>query len=204
MNPPAVFRYFLPKQTEDIWCIPSVSWAVFTDSNSLMKTPSDVYWNTGLQKGFSFQNFHSHVLTLHKNLKLWMIFSDLVHHSKFSTLLSWRTPFKWLTSGLFSGFRINVSATRRCTEKVIFHSHLYKPTCTYPWQFGLTINNFSFQDPLKLKVFTLPALLTSYLPSYQKIGFQISSIFNKIIRSVREAQSQNNTSLTQRNKKRLN
>ena len=131
---------------------------------SFINFQSFEYCFTGLDKGLSYHFFHNHGGTAHKTLYACIVFSDLVTHSKFSSLLSFFIPLIWFTCGLFSGFGINARATNLCTNSLL----VYKSIIWY----CLLLS--SFNSLLFIRLLTLPVLLTIYRHSYQGMSFQIS------------------------------
>jgi len=110
------------------------------------------------------------LLVLNHKLCACLQFSLIVHHSKFSTLLSAFIPFIWFTWGLLYGFLINVWATNLWIFKCfVFHSS-YTFQYTYHKWF-LNVFNINVIHLLFFRKFQKQ--LTSYL-LYQGTCFQIS------------------------------
>ena len=65
----------------------------------------------------------------HKMWILWNWFSERVHHSKFSTLLSVLIQFLWFTCGLFSGLSIKAIQTNLWT--FLLYILFFEQTCHY-------------------------------------------------------------------------
>lgn len=84
-------------------------------------------------------------------------FSLLVHHSRFSTLLSVLIPFIWFTCGLFSGLGINALATSLCGLKLYFFLLTVTLTTKYPFGFGC-----AFKYLLVSLFHTSPVLVMKY------------------------------------------
>jgi hypothetical protein len=99
-------------------------------------------------------------------------FSLLVHHSRFSTLLSFLIQFLWLTCGLLSGFGMYVRETSLWILKYLFHSLLRSHTLVYQFLSFFSFKNLfhphhHFQGWLQ----TFPSSVTAYSHSYQGISF---------------------------------
>lgn len=104
-------------------------------------------------------------------------FSAVVHHSKFSTLLSCFTPFLWFINGLLSGFGIKEMATHLCRGTDFskpFES--VRSTLMYPYFVGLGFKNL---DNRLLQI--LPNEDTSYSPMYPSTSENISFFIKKIL-----------------------
>lgn len=98
-------------------------------------------------------------------------FSLYVHHSNSLALLSYFIHFLWFTQGLFSGFDMNVSATRRWIHVLSFRSLDHRNTLRY--HFCNLGKSICFNTLLH----TIQFSLTSYNFSHPGISFQTSFIF---------------------------
>lgn len=168
------YKYLQIKPQEDLdnqeaqFCIaerlmPNILCALVAESNSSIKNQSLVYLHIFFSKYCFLPLFHPSC-----TLYLW------VHHSKFSTLLSFRTPFLWFIQGLLSVLGRYVNATNLCTRAVIGFFPFIKRT----WKYQLEILE-ALKKHQSFKVFqfifgwlqTLPSSVTAYIHSYHGISF---------------------------------
>lgn len=109
-------------------------------------------------------------------------FSDWVHHSRFSSLLSSRIPFLWFIKGLFSGFGIYTKAMSRCTKKCLW----FKSVVMYQNLDFVTFKNFHLCHALHdfgwLQ--TLPSSVIAYSFSYHGMSFIQKALKNSVPNAV--------------------
>lgn len=152
----------------------SVSADILHDSNSSIKSPFLVNLPILL---FNF------FLQLH--LYQCKTFSLSVAHSKFSSLLSNRIQFLWLTVLLFSGLYKYVRATSLWIVKLLLTLSSYKETCIYHHLFVLPFNHLQelphVHFPFHGWLHTLPSSVTAYFPSYHIISRIITKLKNRYI-----------------------
>lgn len=165
--------------------IPVIFWASCVDSNSATNSPSFVNCCTFLQyfnqkfliavSIWCFDSFRQFTLNQCKQ------FSDCVHHSKFSSLLSSRIPFLWFIKGLFSGLGRYAKAMSLCTKKFLWFNE------AVIYQNGLFVSrkNLPLCPPLQLFAWlqTRPSSVIEYNPSYQSMSF--IKVIKKIVYRMR-------------------
>lgn len=139
--------------------------------------------------GFLFKKWW---LGFHKILLRCIKFSDLVHHSKFSTRLSVFIQLMWFTCSLFSIFGIKACATSLWTVKFLIELFLHRPTNAYQCKFILIFKNFHL---LCQKTFQSKVIEYNH-------SNQIISIINKNNPLIPVGSSSNSTYKNQRNIKR--
>lgn len=166
-------------------CIPSFLLTSLHDSKIFTIAHSFVSCMTFL--GTLFQKFFIAVSTWcfdsfrQFTLNQWRLFSDFVHHSRFSNLLSSRIPFLWFIKGLLSGFGRYAKAMSLCTKKCLWFNE------AVIYQNGLFVSrkNLPLCPPLQLFAWlhTRPSSVIEYNPSYQSMSF--IKVIKKIVYRMR-------------------
>lgn len=167
--------FFIHLQQLDIleWGIPISLSTSRNEFHFFISLHSREYWHTIREFLLSFQNFlfSIRLFLLSPVSYACCIFSDCVHHSRFTCLLSFLFQFLWFICGLFSGLGINIVATSLCTIQVsrihLEYSHIVK----YHLLFSQDTKVLFFQ---RKKLFIFHKLLTWYNPSYPSMSFHSS------------------------------
>ena len=165
--------------------IPVIFWAWCVDSNSATNSPSLVNCCTFLQyfnqkfliavSIWCFDSFRQFTLNQCKQ------FSDCVHHSRFSSLLSSRIPFLWFIKGLFSGFGRYTKAmslwTKKCLWPIVVTMYQNLDFVTVRNRHSChQLHHFAWLQGLKSSV-------TAYRPSIPGISF--IKVIKKIVYRMR-------------------
>ncbi len=177
----------LPKAHWDIahWCIPSFLRASLQDLNVANNSHCLVYCITFL--GILFEKFLIAVsIWCFDSFRQFTLnqcrqFSDCVHHSKFSSLLSSRIPFLWFIKGLFSGFGRYARAMSLWTKKFLW----FIDVTIYPNLDFVTVRNCHLCPQLHnfAWLHNLKSSVTAYLPSIPGISF--IKVIKKIVYGMR-------------------
>lgn len=131
---------------------------------------NDLISNTFLVVSLHQFDFSPLTPILNPSAMACILFSSVVHHCKFFTLLSVFIPFLWLINGLFSGLGIKDNPTSLCSAMDFSIPNLsVRSTRIYPNFVG-----FGFKNLCNLQLQILPKDEVLYNLVYPMVGENVS------------------------------